>query len=112
MSKSKLLKSIEAYLETEKEVQESFERYKKHVAANLIWDICKESPAMGNAVMDLIGEEAYQNVLKFKGGKDDEAMALQADSSTSENATVGAVEGDMCNKQNDIAGEDSEPQLS
>lgn len=88
-------------------VSESRHRYLMHMAATQIWAICKESPEMGNAVMDLIGEEGYQNVLKFKGGKDDEAMALQADSSTSENATVGAVEGDLCNKQNDIAGEDS-----
>lgn len=47
-----------------------------------------------------------------KEDKDDEAMALQADSSTSEIATTGSVAGDMCDQQNDIAGEDSESQFS
>lgn len=35
-------------------------------AAEKIWDICKESPEMGNAVMDLIGDEAYKRVMMFK----------------------------------------------
>ena len=33
------------------------------IAATLIWDICKLSPEMGNAVMDVIGEEGYHNVM-------------------------------------------------
>lgn len=33
-------------------------------AAEMIWDICKVSPKHGNAVMDLIGDEAYINVTK------------------------------------------------
>lgn len=32
-------------------------------AATQIWDICKQSPEMGNAVMDLIGMEGYHNVM-------------------------------------------------
>ena len=32
-------------------------------AAKKIWDICKESPEMGNAVMDVIGEQSYKRVM-------------------------------------------------
>lgn len=32
--------------------------------AEMIWDICKISPKHGNAVMDLIGDEAYIDVTK------------------------------------------------
>ena len=88
-------------------IGESRKRYFMHKSAQKIWAICKESPEMGNAVMDLVGKYGYQRIMKFKGGKDDEAMALQADSSTSENATAGTVEGDLCDQQNDIAGEES-----
>ena len=35
-------------------------------AAKKIWDICKESPAMGNAVMDLIGSDAYMKIVGYK----------------------------------------------
>ena len=35
-------------------------------AARKIWKICKESPEMGNAVMDLIGDEAYQRVMEYQ----------------------------------------------
>lgn len=37
----------------------------KKAAANKIWDICKESPAMGNAVMDIIGSDSYLNVMNI-----------------------------------------------
>ena len=30
----------------------------------LIWDICKISPEHGNAVMDIIGEEAYERIME------------------------------------------------
>lgn len=50
---------------TAEQLKKELENYKLKVAANKIWDICKESPEMGNAVMDLIGEEAYQRVMKF-----------------------------------------------
>ena len=39
-------------------------------AAEKIWDICKESPEIGNAVMDLIGDEAYKRVMMFKNLED------------------------------------------
>lgn len=61
---SKLLNSIKAYNEITEQCDESLKNYKLKVAANKIWDICKESPEMGNAVMDLIGVEAYQKVMK------------------------------------------------
>lgn len=32
---------------------------------NLIWDICKISPEHGNAVMDIIGDEAYERIMKL-----------------------------------------------
>lgn len=38
----------------------------KKAAANKIWNICKESPAMGNAVMDLIGDDAYMKIIGYK----------------------------------------------
>ena len=59
--KSSLEKGIESLPDTGKE----FEKYRLKVAANKIWNICKESPEMGNAVMDLIGDEAYHKVMKF-----------------------------------------------
>jgi len=31
-----------------------------------IWEICKKSPEHGNAVMDVIGEEAYQRVMELQ----------------------------------------------
>lgn len=34
--------------------------------AKAIWEICKKSPEHGNAVMDIIGEEAYQKVMELK----------------------------------------------
>lgn len=34
--------------------------------AKEIWQICKKSPEHGNAVMDVIGEEAYKNVMKLQ----------------------------------------------
>lgn len=62
---SRLLNSIKSYNEITEQLSENVNEYKLKVAANKIWDICKESPEMGNAVMDLIGEEAYQRVMKF-----------------------------------------------
>lgn len=47
-------------------LETALKMYKFKVAANKIWDICKESPEMGNAVMDLIGDEAYKRVMMFK----------------------------------------------
>ncbi len=38
----------------------------KKAAANKIWEICKESPEIGNAVMDLLGDDAYQRVMMYK----------------------------------------------
>lgn len=60
---SRLLNSIKSYNEITEQLSEKVNEYKLKVAANKIWDICKESPEMGNAVMDLIGEEAYQRVM-------------------------------------------------
>mgnify|MGYP001237650712 FL=1 len=34
--------------------------------AKEIWNICKKSPEHGNAVMDVIGEEAYEKVMKLQ----------------------------------------------
>ncbi len=34
--------------------------------AKEIWTICKKSPEHGNAVMDVIGEEAYEKVMKLQ----------------------------------------------
>ena len=34
--------------------------------AKAIWDICKKSPEHGNAVMDVIGDEAYQKVMELQ----------------------------------------------
>ena len=34
--------------------------------AKEIWNICKKSPEHGNAVMDVIGEEAYEKVMKLR----------------------------------------------
>lgn len=34
--------------------------------AKEIWDICKKSPEHGNAVMDVIGDEAYQKVMELQ----------------------------------------------
>lgn len=31
--------------------------------AKLIWDIAKISPEHGNAVMDIIGDKAYDNIM-------------------------------------------------
>ena len=33
--------------------------------ANEIWGICKLSPQHGNAVMDIIGDDAYQEVMRL-----------------------------------------------
>lgn len=35
-------------------------------AAKEIWAITQKSPSMGNAVMDVIGEAAYKNVMKLQ----------------------------------------------
>ena len=47
--------------------------------AKLIWEIAGKSAEHGNAVMDVIGEDAYENVMKlqkenllFAAFKDDE----------------------------------------
>ena len=48
---------------TTKEIIEESENHNLKEAANKIWDICKESPEMGNAIMNLIGEDAYQRVM-------------------------------------------------
>ena len=42
-------------------------------AAKKIWDICKESPEMGNAVMDVIGEESYKRVMDIIKKEQEEA---------------------------------------
>ena len=34
--------------------------------AKNIWSLCKISPEAGNAVMDLIGDEAYQKIMKLQ----------------------------------------------
>lgn len=34
--------------------------------AKEIWNICKKSSEHGNAVMDLIGEEAYNKVMRLQ----------------------------------------------
>lgn len=34
--------------------------------AKLIWEIAGKSAEHGNAVMDVIGEDAYQNVMKLQ----------------------------------------------
>ena len=34
--------------------------------AKEIWTICKKSPEHGNAVMDVIGEEAYKKVMELQ----------------------------------------------
>lgn len=34
--------------------------------AKAIWDICKKSPEHGNAVMDVIGDQAYQKVMELQ----------------------------------------------
>lgn len=34
--------------------------------AKKIWQICKESPEHGNAVMDLLGEETYNKIMKMQ----------------------------------------------
>lgn len=62
---SRLLNSIKSYNEITEQLPEKLNDYKLKVAANKIWDICKESPEMGNAVMDLIGDEAYQKVMEL-----------------------------------------------
>ena len=38
--------------------------------ARKIWELCGECPEYGNAVMDLIGEEAYIRVMRAAAGKD------------------------------------------
>lgn len=48
------------------DTDKAFKDYQHRVAANKIWDICKESPEMGNAVMDLLGDEGYKNVMMSK----------------------------------------------
>ena len=58
----KLISKHIAELKGDQKIEES-ENHNLKEAANKIWDICKESPAMGNAVMDLIGEDAYQRVM-------------------------------------------------
>ena len=35
-------------------------------AAKKIWDIAKISPEMGNAVMDVLGDEVYDRVMKIQ----------------------------------------------
>lgn len=46
--------------------------HKNHLmeVANLIWDIAKISPEHGNALIDIIGEDAYAKVMKLQ--KEDE----------------------------------------
>lgn len=34
--------------------------------AKKIWQICKESPEHGNAVMDLLGEETYNEIMQLQ----------------------------------------------
>ena len=34
--------------------------------AKKIWQICKESPEHGNAVMDLLGEETYNEIMRLQ----------------------------------------------
>ena len=41
----------------------TYEDYVKLDVASEIWNICAISPEHGNAVMDIIGEEAYQRVM-------------------------------------------------
>ena len=41
----------------------TYEDYVKMDVAKEIWDICALTPEHGNAVMDIIGEEAYQRVM-------------------------------------------------
>lgn len=36
-----------------------------------IWEIAKKSPEHGNALMDLIGEEAYIQISKLRGESSD-----------------------------------------
>lgn len=36
----------------------------KEVAKD-IWNLCRKSPEHGNAVMDIIGEDAYNNVMRL-----------------------------------------------
>jgi hypothetical protein len=37
-----------------------------HDVAKRIWDICKLSPDYGNAVMDIIGVDAYEEIMKMQ----------------------------------------------
>lgn len=67
---SKLLSSIKAHNDVSDRIRyqivgEPTEDDKK-LAATKIWNICKESPEMGNAVMDLIGSDAYMKVVGYK----------------------------------------------
>ena len=67
---SKLLNSIKAYNDISYSIRyqivgEPTEDDKK-AAATKIWNICKESPEMGNAVMDLIGSDAYMKIVGYK----------------------------------------------
>lgn len=41
----------------------TYEYYVNLDVANEIWKTCAISPEHGNAVMDIIGEEAYQRVM-------------------------------------------------
>lgn len=34
--------------------------------AKKIWQICKESPEHGNAVIDLLGEETYNEIMRLQ----------------------------------------------
>ena len=41
------------------------DKYQVDVARR-IWNICKLSPEHGNAVMDLLGEDLYKRLWRFK----------------------------------------------
>ena len=59
-------------MDNEKVREEKFtyEDYIKLCVAYDIWKICAISPDHGNAVMDLIGEEAYQKVMDLVRQRD------------------------------------------
>lgn len=67
---SKLLNSIKAYNDISDSIRYQIvgdpTEDEKKAAANKILDICKESPAMGNAVMVLIGSDAYMKIIGYK----------------------------------------------
>lgn len=42
--------------------------------AKLIWNIAKKSPEYGNAVIDVLGEEVYNHIMRLQSTPEDEII--------------------------------------